>query len=207
MSLTPGNLEKLGFNEKKSRLYLALLESGGTAAELAARAKLKRSTTYDYLNEFIREQLVSRSVRGSRRCFVAEPPSALSRMLDSRQRALDSLMPALRSLFLNRSSTLPNIRIYEGLEGARHIHEDLIKVPKSEYYYFGSMRSFALGLGQEYLSDFTRRRIKRGVWSNALRIRSRETNEPDSVGSEDNLRRVRYLPTAEGGDVSNITLT
>ncbi len=194
MALATGDLESLGFSEKKAKVYLTVLERGGTAAEIAQRSKLKRSTVYGYLEELIKDQLISRGARGKRSFFAAEPPEHLIHLQDMQRLALGNLMPELRSIFLQGDAHRPPIRYTEGLDGIRKTHEELIAKPNSEYFYFGGMSSFATGLGQEYLHDFTRRRIRRKVWSNALRIRSAETNEADSLGNEENLRRVRYLP-------------
>lgn len=187
-------LERLGFNDKKARLYLTILEGGGTAAELASRAKLKRSTVYDYLEELIQDRLISQSVRQSRRFFVPESPENLTNLFQRRLDAAGALLPSLQSLFSSGSGTIPHVRYYEGIDGVRKIHDELLADSGGEYYYFGSMRSFANILGQQYLSNFTSQRIRRKIRSNGIRMRNQETNEPDSLGTEENLRRVHYLP-------------
>ena len=206
MALTAGDLETLGFNEKKARVYLTCLERSGSAADIAQRAKLKRSTVYGYLEELISDQLISRSVSGKRSFFTAESPEQLIYLQEMQRMSLKSLMPELRSIFQQAQTSRPPIRYLEGIDGIRKIHEELISKSGSEYFYFGGMKSFAAALGQEYLSDITRRRIRRRVWSNALRIRNDETNERDSFGNEENLRRVRYLPASIFPHTSSITL-
>ncbi len=194
MIVDVATLERLGFNDKKAKLYLTILAGGGTAAELASRAKLKRSTVYDYLDELIQDRLVSLSIRQARRFFVPESPDNLTNLFQRRLDAVSAMLPALQSLFSSGSGTIPHVRYYEGIDGVRKIHDELLSTASGEYFYFGSMRSFANILGQEYLSNFTTQRIRRKIRSNGIRMKNQETNEPDSLGTEENLRRVHYLP-------------
>lgn len=194
MAISAAMLESLDFNEKKARLYLAMLEKGGTASELAVRAKLKRSTVYTYLEELIADNLVSQSLHGTRRYFVAENPENLSILFQQRLNTVNALLPSLKSLFSSGVASIPHVRYYEGIDGVRSIHEELLRDSEGEYFYFGTQRGFADTLGQDYLSNFTSRRIRKGIWSNAIRFKSQETNLPDSYGTAQNLRRIHYLP-------------
>ncbi len=206
MIVDVASLARLGFNDKKARLYLTILAGGGTAAELASRAKLKRSTVYDYLEELIQDRLVSQSIRKSRRFFVSESPDNLTNLFQRRLDSVKAMLPGLQSLFASGSGTIPHVRYYEGIDGVRKIHDELLSKPGGEYFYFGSMRSFVDILGQEYLSNFTSQRLRRKIRSNGIRMKNQETNEPDSLGTEENLRRVHYLPVDMVNCPASITI-
>jgi sugar-specific transcriptional regulator TrmB len=177
----------------------------GTAAELAASAKLKRTTAYDILEELTAERLVSMTFAGNKRLFVAEPPENLQQLLDRQIYTVDRIMPGLKELFYHNSRR-PRIRYFEDVEGIRYVHEELLKVKSREYFYFGSITGFVDALGKDYLESFVRRRISRRIWSNALRIRSHEIDSPYMTPGDENYRRVRYLSRSLGDNVANLTL-
>ena len=52
---------------------------------------------------------------------------------------------------------------------------------EAEYFYFGGVREMIQNSSEEHLNDYYRKRISRGIWSNAIRIR----------GAEDELE---YMP-------------
>ncbi|MFA5206001.1 MAG: helix-turn-helix domain-containing protein [Lentisphaeria bacterium] len=204
--MTPEQLAELGLGGRPGALYLALLAHGrGTAAELARAAGLKRTTAYDLLAELAAQKLASVTFAGKRRVFAAEPPENLQRRIERQSHALDRLLPDLNDLFY-RHGIRPRVRYYEGAEGIRYVHEELLKVKAREYFYFGSMLGFQKALGQEYLLDFIRRRIRRKIWSNALRIRTEEIDDPLAAAGDTNYRRVRYLAKPPADTVANLTL-
>jgi len=199
-------LAGIGFGEKKGALYLALLKLGrGTVAELAKAAGIKRTTAYDLLAELRADNLVAESAVGNRRLFTAEPPENLERVIERRRAALDRLMPTLKNVFYQHDPR-PRVRYFEGVDGIRHVHEELLKVKSKEYFYFGSMQGFVNALGQEYMEDFIRRRIRKRIWSNALRIRAQEIDDPLAASGAENYRRVRYLSKPIEEAVASMTL-
>ena len=199
-------LFRLGFSDKKAALYLAILEMGmGSASELANAAGIKRTTVYDLLDELTDDRLVSITFNGNKRNFTAEPPENLQHLAMERLQVVDQILPGLKELFRSNMQ-LPRIRYYEGVEGIRYVHEELLKVKSREYFYFGSITGFVDALGREYLENFVRRRICRKIWSNAIRIRTHEIDSPDLLPGNDNYRRVKYLSRSLPDNVANLTL-
>lgn len=198
-------LKQIGFSEKKAALYMAVLHSGsGSVAELANTAGIKRTTAYDILDELCRENLVTVSFSGKKRIFVAEPPENLNVLVERQTKSVNRLLPSLKEIFY--SNTRPRVRYYEGIEGLKKVHDELLAVKSKEYFYFGSMRGFVDAMGKEYIDDFIQKRIRKKIWANALRIRNQEIDEPLTVAGETNLRRVRYLSKPLYDDVANLTL-
>lgn len=199
-------LKQLGFNDRKAEIYLVLLQNGsGSATDLAAAANIKRTTAYDLLDELCAEQLASISFEGKKRIYTAESPGQLQLMIQQQMQKVDALLPGLSALYNSRSHK-PKVRYYEGAEGMKRVNEELLKVKTGEYFYFGSMEGFVESSGKQYLEDFVRRRIRKKIWSNAIRIRSQEIDEPYTLGSVENYRRVRYLSKPLELNVVNLTL-
>jgi len=199
-------LRQLGFGDRKAALYLAVLARGrGTAAELATAAKIRRTTAYGLLEELTAERLVSVTFIENKRYFVAEPPETLRQRVADQVAAADRLMPGLKELF-GRTDSRPRVRYFEGVEGLRYVHEELLKVKSREYFYFGSMAGFVDALGIVYMEAFVRRRISRRIWSHAIRIRSQEVDSPLLVPGDENYRKVRYLSRSLPDSMANLTL-
>jgi len=199
-------LRRLGFSGKKAALYTALLGMGrASAAELAAAARIKRPTVYDIMEELTAEHLVSITFIGNKRMFTAEPPENLQEHLNRQMRAVDQIMPSLKELFYHNSHK-PRVRYFEGAEGIRYVHEELLKLKSKEYFYFGSTIGSVDALGRDYMESFIRRRISRRIWSYALRIRMHEIDSPSLMPGDENYRKVRYLSRSLSENVTNLIL-
>lgn len=201
-----GELMNIGFSRKKAILYLGLLSrGGGIASELAAAVNLKRPTVYKLLAELESERLVSQSVQGNRRLFLPENPENLLRQVRRQEQHIAGLLPNLNALF-SGGRPRPRMRFFEGVEGIRYVHEQLLTVCSGSYFYFGSMESFAETLGEEYLAAYTRRRVARKIWSHGIYPRSRRPLRPELQPGDGNFRRIRYLPQEALDKIGSLTL-
>jgi sugar-specific transcriptional regulator TrmB len=187
-------LGKLGIEEKKAKVYLALLQRGPLpASEIARMTKLKRPTVYDMLEGLMDTGLVSVGFSGSVKVFSAENPDVIVESLKEKLAGAEALMPDLRALY-ERGPGKPRVKYYEGAEGIKTVCEDILNVKSGEYHYFGSVREMFLVTGREYQNYYVERRVKKGVWSNAIRNREKEVDD-DFMRSDDKyLRRVRFFP-------------
>ena len=92
-------LEDLGLNRTESTVLLSLLESGASSAALVAkRTDLKRTTVYSALAELERLALVHRLKRESRTLFVSLDANELSLALESQ--AKEALRNSLQTIEL-----------------------------------------------------------------------------------------------------------
>lgn len=187
-------LQALGIEGKRAKVYLALLQAGtASASELAKLAKLKRPTVYDLLDELIAANLVTTGFAGKMRTFSAADPENIAAELRRKLASAEALMPDLKALYAQGASK-PRVRYYEGVEGIKAVCEDILNVKAGEYHYFGSLHEMFLATGREYQNHYVERRIKRGVWSNAIRVRDKEVDDEFMKSGPQNLRRVRFFP-------------
>lgn len=159
-------LEKFDINGKKADVYLAALELGSaTAAQIAKKAEIKRTTGYDVLQDLEKSGLVYETSKGKKRLFVAEDPEKLRKKINEKERILDEMLPELRS-FYNIKGTKPKIRFYEGKAGLREVYADTLN-------YSGEMLAFASEdvvkvLGMEWADDYLVKRVKKGLRVRAI---------------------------------------
>ena len=187
-------LETLGLNGRQAKVYLALLQLGSASAiEIAKATRFKHPTVYDVLDVLKERRLISETFEGGRKRFSAEDPNCLRLAEEERHRTLEELLPDLQALY-GGGKRRPRVRVYPGSEGTEVVDEELLNVRSGEYFYFGGVREMIQNSSEEHLSDYFRKRISRGIWSNAIRIRGAEDDLEYMRGGEQNLRRVRYLP-------------
>ncbi|HWL54770.1 MAG TPA: helix-turn-helix domain-containing protein [Chthoniobacteraceae bacterium] len=199
-------LRELGFNGRKAHLYQVLLRlRSGSATELARAAGLKRTTVYDLLDELAADGLAVISFAGRKRVYTALHPDNLQLRLERQRTLLDDLLPDLNLLF-NQSPRKPRIRYYDGVQGVRQFHEELLQTPAKEYFYFGSMSSLVGVVGRRYLKSFVTKRVARKIRAHAIRIREQEIDESHLLPGDENYREVRYISLPPDEQVVNMTL-
>jgi sugar-specific transcriptional regulator TrmB len=200
------DFEELGFNQKTTAVYTTLLRVGsGTAAQIAHESGVQRTTTYDILNSLCEKKLAGITFQEKSRIYYAEPPEQLVQHFQNLSAAANDILPILR-VMSEQSKQRPRIKYYEGRTGLHAIHDDFLKTKTKEYFYFGSMANQEEALGREYLEKYIRNRIRKKIWSNALRISGHELNAEYYKSSDENYRRVRLLPITSQDNVGCITL-
>ncbi len=201
-----GQLETLGLNGRQAKIYLALLQLGSASAiEIAKATGFKHPTVYDVLEVLKSRRLVSESLSAGRKLFVAEDPRALKLVEEERTSTIEALLPDLQALYQG-GTRRPRIRIFEGPESAALVDEQLLNVKSGEYFYFGSVREMFQLQSREKLEEYYRKRLERGIWSYAIRVRGAEDTFDYMQSGDRHLRKVRYLPRPILEDVAGLYL-
>ncbi|KKU48796.1 hypothetical protein A3H10_01570 [Candidatus Uhrbacteria bacterium RIFCSPLOWO2_12_FULL_46_10] len=125
-------LNQLGFSTNEAKVYLAALSTGlASAAQIAKKAGLQRTTTYSVLDYLVRRGIVGQSkVRGKTR-FVAEPPEKLLTLVGDIQAGLKKALPELEALY-NKKGTKPKILFFEGKEAIQNVYDDTLREKPKE---------------------------------------------------------------------------
>ena len=196
----------LGFNEKTATVYTTLLRvNNASASEIAKITGLQRTTVYNILDSLCAKQLIGITFREKSRIYHAEHPEQLIQYFQNLTTSATSMLPLLQVLAKQQTSH-PKIRYYTGIEGLRSVNDDYLKVKSKEYFYIGSMADIEARLGKDYLKNYVNTRIRRKIWSNALRIPAGEIDEESYKSSVENFRRVKLLPISAKSNIGSITL-
>jgi HTH-type transcriptional regulator, sugar sensing transcriptional regulator len=199
-------LESIGLYGKTAEVYLAALQLGkATVLEISKKAGVKRPTTYDILEELIQRHLITQTMKGKRRLFIAEDPNKLQETLNDQAQRINEMMPELLS-FYNISEKKPKIVYYDTVEGLRKIYNDYLTVKNSKLYYFGQSQEEVALLGQEFMDDWINRRIKSNVFVYGIRIKSKEIFKKGWESGKRYLREIRFFPANVTGDFVNIVI-
>ena len=125
-------LHQLGFSTNEATVYLAALSTGLTsAAHIAKKAGLQRTTTYSVLDYLVKRGVVGQSkVRGKTR-FAAEPPEKLLVLVGDIHIKLKKALPELEALY-NKKGAKPKILFYEGREAIQSVYDDTLREKPKE---------------------------------------------------------------------------
>lgn len=128
-------LENIGLTQNESKLYIALLRSGCSTADAAAKeSTIHRSNSYDALERLVKRGLASTIVKNNKRYFQAADPECLFSLLKDKESRLKEILPTLG---LNKSlSRLSKVQVFEGLRGIKTIKRDISSA--DSVYSFGA---------------------------------------------------------------------
>lgn len=184
-------MEKMGLAGKKVDVYLAALELGGASTiEIAKKAGIKRTTCYDILLDLKRDGLVLETAKGKRRLFVGEDPEKIQKELKRKELMLLEVLPQLKSIY-NVKGEKPKIRFYEGVEGVREVYSDTLRY-SGEFLAFGSEDIIRV-VGEEWMNNFIKRRIKKGVRVRAILPKTDYISEKLHQNDPAELRSTKLL--------------
>lgn len=189
--------KKIGFNENKQNIYLALLSLGtATVTEVSKEAQVERTNVYKIVQELLKEDLIE-ELPGKVKKFVALPPSRLLDLLENSKKAGEALLPTLLTLFKS-TKTKPKFRFYEGEDGFKKVFEDVLKLKNETIYTFSPVGVLLKRLGITYLRHYMEKRVKRSVKRLALRPagdRKYQRKDWEVYAQDEKLdREVRFLP-------------
>jgi len=112
-------LANLGFNEKQSQVYLALLKLGkGSAYAISEQSGLKKPTTYVILDELIERGAAHKIPKAAKKLYKAVPPEMLIHDAEQRMKQARDLLPSLKSLAGTKPEKM-NVLHFEGLKAFR----------------------------------------------------------------------------------------
>ena len=201
MPIDYNSLVKIGLRTKEAKIYLASLELGETTIiPLSKYAGISRTTAYVVTEKMAAKGFLSITRRGAHNYISPAPPEKLREFViikeqkaKNQREIAEEIIPSL--LYL--SSEMPNrpkVQYFSGRAGLRAIHEDLLSSGEVKDYYIGSTQEIEKTLGKRFIIDWIRRRIKAGIFSYGIRIKSQEIKEDIYKTSRRMLREIRYAP-------------
>jgi sugar-specific transcriptional regulator TrmB len=164
---------KLGFTDKETAVYQALLALGPSAIrKIADKAGINRGTTHEALKTLQKEGLVSYYHKEKHQHFVAESPKTLQNIFlrrknefDEIEEDIEKMIPALESV--SPISNRPVVKFYEGYAGVRSILEDVLDSVEdhklNDYVVYSSSTIRPYLYHKKAFPDFTEERIRRKI--------------------------------------------
>jgi sugar-specific transcriptional regulator TrmB len=186
-------LKDTGLDEQRAQIYLASLNQGeATAKQLAEIVGIHRTAVYDNLRVLEAKGYVRSVKNGKRHIFVPLNPKDLYNRFESQKQQLKDLLPDFLALYAEKD-TKPFSQVFQGQYAAREVHEDILRVGEKEYVYF-SPAELTLGvIDRNFLEEWVKRRVAKGIHSRSLRVKGEVQPDPIFHNETEYLRQIRYL--------------
>jgi len=191
-------LEQYGLEDKKAEVYLACLELGPSPVQsISQKTGIKRTTIYDIIDSLISQGLVTQTIKGKKRLFIAEDPETIKNLLQKKEQEFNQLLPELKSLHFIPGAK-PKIKYYEGVEGVKKVLDDTLTSKEKVLQSILPIKDIIGVVGEDYFDYYTQKRIKLGYSLNTIRPEAKElvitVGKYKWVTSKKERREVRYPP-------------
>lgn len=188
-------LNATGLDKRRAEIYLAALALGEAAAgDLAKTMKMNRTAVYDNLRVLEERGYVQTVKRGKRKLFMPLHPKELYKRFESQKEQLKDLLPDFMAVYAEETKH-PFVQLHTGPFAAREIYEDILRTAKEEYVYFSPPELTLQAVDKTYMKQWVERRVKQGLHSRSLRVKSKNIKEAPVFTEEAKyLRAIRYLP-------------
>lgn len=173
-------LRDVGLPNNAVRVYLRLAETGSSSArQLAENLNLPRTTIYDNLKFLFESGLIIEQDEAGKKTFGTDDTKNLLHfvkakieLLEDREKKIRELLPALPA---NARALDPKIKFYAGAEGMKQALKDMLWYKNIETLTMWPISEMVEILGEEYLENLNRRRIRqnisiRGIWPRHKRV-------------------------------------
>jgi len=170
--MTIETLKNFGLSTKEAQVYIALMELGNApVSEIASRAKINRTTTYDILENLANYNLVSRA-EGKKKHYASESPELLIAFLDRKAREYKEksedakkLLPELKATY-NKIPKKPKVKYYDGEDGIIAMYEDSL-TSKTDILSWLNTEETA-DFAADYFAEYYKRRAKKNIFIRAI---------------------------------------
>lgn len=160
-------LNELGLTEEKAKVYLAVLELGGSyVSAVAKKAGVHRVNCYKILDDLARQGLLSAFTKNRVKYYAVESPKILVQQQEERLKLAKGLLPELFAV-TNALAYKPKIQYYEGRDGIKNIFEDTLAAEK-EMLGYTNLKEIPQIVSEEYLREYARRKIEKGIKTRML---------------------------------------
>ncbi len=129
-------LAQSGLSAQEATLYASLLGASSLSISgIVKRSGLHRPAVYAALPALIAKGIVSTTLSGKRKLYIAESPRLLAKEFDERAEAFRATLDELAADYANKEDR-PTVKLLEGKKGLRSVLDDLAATLKSGDTFF-----------------------------------------------------------------------
>lgn len=190
-------LKNLNLSENETIIYEILLNDGPSVVSvIAEKAKLGRVNTYVILRSLVKKELVFESNKKKKLAYAITSPKKLLEIAAEQKEKINKtevdllkMMPKLISHY-KLANRKPGILFFEGIDGAKEIFNDVLKVKPKEVLVFRSI--YDSKKIDSFLDEYTKKRVELKIKTKIISPKkpSKELLEKDKKV----LRQRIYVP-------------
>lgn len=198
-------LSSLDIGDEEIRTYMALLEQNNpvTVGALAKQLGIARATLYGFLGRLQDKGLVKQSMRSNVKEFSPEPPEKIDLIFKKKIEDIEASRKDFKNILKEiekkaaMSSLAPRFTMFEGIEGVKHILNDMLMYRNIETFSWWPISEMMDILGSEFFRYHNTNRIRSNISVRALWPKGRVVNvsKYPFMGEGDGFRReIRIVP-------------
>lgn len=200
-------LTSLGFTEKETEAYLALIEFGNQpASQIAKKTGYPKSTVLFLFDNLLKKGYIRKSNKGRIQYFYADPKDlkiAKEKQLEEEKKALCAAIPLLEE-FKTPFSSEPKVTFYEGVDGCKKAYSMLLG-SSTEVLEFGAHGDLVEKFGEGFMNEFISQRVKNKVFLKAISKKD-EIHKKLSKLDKKHMREIQFFPSEKGTLYSSIAI-
>ena len=159
-------IKELGFDEKETRVYLALLKIGETTAtKIARETRIERTLVYYIIEKLSNRGFVSFKIKNNVKYYTASSPDRILEELKEKEKSFQKILPFLEELQKQVYVGEVKVEVYKETAGLKTVIDDMFKHGK-EFFVFGEeglMQKYYPALYKQYLRRLKETGIKEKV--------------------------------------------
>lgn len=154
-------LKSSGLRESEVKVYLHLLSHGfSTPPQIAKGTQIARPNCYKILEALKERRLVSEQLKGKRKAYAANDPSAIVHAMQMRAEAMTQLLPDLRALYAAQKNK-PSIRFFEGADQVKEIFYEMLEA--KEVMGVASTKKLYAALTPEFFKTYIKQMREKNI--------------------------------------------
>lgn len=186
-------LRKFGLTDKEIAIFLANLELGQTTVnEIARKSNTFRTYCYDLLKSLSEKGLVRYFIKSGVKYYETVELEKLIDILHEKEDQIKLILPELKEI-KGKATEKPSVQFYEGKEGIKTIHEDVIKSKPKEILAYGNTQKH-FEVMDWYFSRYIKERVKNKIVARVITERSDFTEKTIKSSEKEELRKTRFFP-------------
>ncbi len=189
------SLEKLGWHNKKAKVYLALLQLGeGSVIDIADKAGLKRTSVYNILPEMVREGIVTSGFKKQKKFFYIENPKNLKQDFADKINYIDRILPELSAIH-NIIPYKPKISYYEGVGGMKELYLDTLNSLHGgdTILSYTGFKDYYEFMPREFMDWYVEERVRRKIRIKMI-VPDFPTTREIITQAQSTLRQIKVVP-------------
>lgn len=124
-------LQELGFDDKETRVYLALLKLGETTAtKISQETKIERTLVYYIIEKLLNRGLISFKLKNNVKFYSASNPERILEELKEKEKSLQNILPFLERLQKTTPSEEVKVDIFKEIDGLKAVMNDMFRYGK-----------------------------------------------------------------------------
>jgi len=152
----------------EAELFSQLFTNGPmSASQLAKQANISRTSVYDLLKHLVEVGLVSETLKGGTKVFVAVPPEKIQLLIEEKQKEIlvaNEELASLKQALQNWDKfSRPKLQLFDGQKELQQMMKDMLLYRDITVMAYWPIKKMLELLGPDFIKDFHQKRLEQNI--------------------------------------------